>query len=232
MIRLENFSVSHGGGLCEIRSLTLSIPEGSSCALLGANGAGKSTLLSSLVGLIPSAGGIAYIGGIALEKPNFGKIRKAAGLVFQNSDDQLFCASVGEDVAFGLRNMGLAEGEIQGRVDGVLESFAISRLKGRSPQRLSEGEKKLAAICAVLAMDPRILLLDEPTGQLDARARRRIAERLAVIPQTLLIATHDLDLAAKVCKSALVLKDGELAAFGDTEKILQDAALLEECGLR
>jgi cobalt/nickel transport system ATP-binding protein len=158
-------------------------------------------------------------------------LRRKVGLVFQNPDDQLFMSRICDDLAFGPRNMGLDETEVQRRVDAALASLGITHLCSRSPQRLSGGEKRLAAIATVLTMEPAVMLLDEPTAFLDPRSRRALRAALTGLPHTKLIATHDLLFAAELCPQAILLKDGELRAQRPTAELLSDAALMEECGL-
>jgi cobalt/nickel transport system ATP-binding protein len=159
------------------------------------------------------------------------EFRRRIGLVFQNPDDQLFMPRIIDDLAFGPRNMGLDEAEVERRVDAALSVLGIGRLRFCSPQRLSGGEKRLAAIASVLTMEPSVMLLDEPTAFLDPRSRRALKAVLRELPQTRLIATHDLPFAAELCTRAVVLKDGLIRARGPARELLGDAALMEECGL-
>ncbi len=226
---IETFSLSasrDGGKTPAVSSLRLRVESGESCALLGANGAGKSTLMLSLVGLAPILSGRAEVCGLEVAKKNLRRIRALAGLVFQNSDDQLFCQTILEDVAFGVENLGFSRGESLETAREWLEKFSISNLADRPPHGLSEGEKKRAAICGVAAMRPEIMLLDEPSAQLDPRGKRELAELLNSFPQTKIISTHDLDFARSVCKTAAVLDGGRLAARGEIGEILADAELL------
>jgi cobalt/nickel transport system ATP-binding protein len=159
------------------------------------------------------------------------ELRRRVGLVFQNPDDQLFMPRIADDLAFGPRNMGLDEEEVIRRIEASLNALGISRLRSRSPWKLSGGEKRLAAIAAVLTMEPAVMLLDEPTAFLDPRSRRVLMTALKGLPQTKLIATHDLLFASELCPNAILLKDGILRAFGPVEKLLNDPGLMEECGL-
>lgn len=231
---IETFSLSasrDGGKTPAVSSLCLRVESGESCALLGANGAGKSTLMLSLVGLAPILSGRAEVCGLEVAKKNLRRIRALAGLVFQNSDDQLFCQTILEDVAFGVENLGFSRGESLETAREWLEKFSISNLADRPPHGLSEGEKKRAAICGVAAMRPEIMLLDEPSAQLDPRGKRELAELLNSFPQTKIISTHDLDFARSVCKTAAVLDGGRFAARGEIGEILADAELLSRCRL-
>jgi cobalt/nickel transport system ATP-binding protein len=159
------------------------------------------------------------------------ELRRKVGLVFQNPDDQLFMPRVWDDLAFGPRNMGLDETEVTRRVDAALDVLGIAGLRSRSPLRLSGGEKRLAALAAVLTMEPQVMLLDEPTAFLDPRSRRVLASVLQGLPHTKLIATHDIPFVAELCPRAIILKDGMLRAQGPAADLLGDTALMEECGL-
>lgn len=198
---------------------------------MGANGAGKTSLLLTLVGILPAKSGIITIDGLTLNPANLRELRRRTGLVFQNPEDQLFMSSIRDDLAFGPRNMGLAEEEVHRRIDEVLDLLNIGRLKDRSPLKLSGGEKRLTALAAVLTMKPRIMLLDEPSAFLDPRSRKGLIKILVSLPHTRIIATHDLSFALETCTTALVLKDGKLRAQGPCGEIFQDPALMDECGL-
>ena len=232
MINAKGLTVSYSPGESPVlMNTSLSLIEGERVALIGANGAGKSTLLLALVGILAPAAGSACVCGLAVEKKNLRALRQKAALVFQNPDDQLFMPTVYEDIAFGPRNYGIAESLIKERAQLVLEKLGIPHLAGRLAGKLSGGEKRLAALAGVLVMQPEILLLDEPSSFLDPRARRRLIRILCGLTQTLLIATHDLDLARQVCGRAILLKEGEVAADAEVVRILEDTRLLEECGL-
>jgi cobalt/nickel transport system ATP-binding protein len=207
------------------------VGEGETVALLGANGAGKTSLFLTMLGLLPLDSGSLSIGGIALDPKNPEPLRRLAGLVFQNPEDQLFMPGIYDDLAFGPRNMALDEPEVSRRVEAALAVLGITRLRSRSSLKLSGGEKRLAAIATVLTMEPRVMLLDEPTAFLDPRSRRALLGTLAGLLHTKLIATHDLGFAAELCARTLILKDGALCAQGRTRDLLRDAALMEDCGL-
>lgn len=200
-------------------------------AILGANGAGKSTLLESFVGLVPVRGGSLTVGGMSVGCRNLTAIRTRVGLIFQNADDQLFCPTVREDVAFGPRNLRLPPEEVERRVDAALAQMGIAALADRDPARLSGGEKRRAALAGVLAMKPEVLLLDEPTAMLDPRTCRELADCLAGIPALKLVATHDLAFAERLCPECLVLESGRLRFRGRTADLLLRADLLRACGL-
>ncbi|MDR3302067.1 MAG: energy-coupling factor ABC transporter ATP-binding protein [Spirochaetaceae bacterium] len=226
--------------------------KGEKIALIGANGAGKSTLLLALVGILPLHSGEITLNNITLDgtkhdRKKLAAVRRAAGLLFQNPDDQLFMSTVWEDVLFGPLNY-LAEEKadikakptadaaakrkaIEDESLRTLDELGIRALKDKMPHKLSGGEKRLAALAAVLVMKPEILLMDEPSAFLDPRAQRRLTGILKSLPQTLLLATHDFSLARELCPRSLVISHGHIRADGSTEEILSNAKLLDECGL-
>ncbi len=214
-----------------LRGLNLRINQGESVCLAGPNGAGKSTLLLCLAGLLKGEGR-AQVGNGNATKAG-GRIPSPAvfGLVFQEPDDQLFCPTVGEDVAFGPRNERLPEGEVARRVRESLAGVGLSGFEGRSAHHLSGGEKRRAAIAAVLACRPEILALDEPWANLDARASRAVSEILRAFSSTLLVVSQDLYHAAEVCERLVILDGGVVVADGPMKGLLADAALLEAHGL-
>ena len=231
MIKIEHLSVIHPDGTKAIRDLTCQIGRGESVALVGANGAGKTSLLLSLVGILKAAEGTIEVDGSLLGKSTLNDIRRRVGFVFQNPDDQLFMPELGEDIAFGPRNFGWSEVTVKARVDEVLKLLRIEHLRHRSPLRLSGGEKRTAAIATVLAMEPSLLLFDEPSAFLDPKSRRNLINLLGSLPQTKLIATHDLPLAAEVCDRVILLKSGALFADGDPAKLLYDQQLMDDCDI-
>jgi cobalt/nickel transport system ATP-binding protein len=212
--------------LCDV---SFAIAEGERVAILGANGAGKTTLLLASVGVLPVAGGELELCGLPVTKATLPEVRRKAGMVFQNPDDQLFMPTVGEDITFGPRNYRVAEADIKARTGRVLAGLNIAHLAQRMTGTLSGGEKRLAALAGVLVMEPSVLLLDEPTSFLDPRARRNLTAILSELPQTLVIATHDLHLAEDLCDRVIVFKNGEMVADVPVGDI--DADLLEKAGL-
>ncbi|MBU0926407.1 MAG: energy-coupling factor ABC transporter ATP-binding protein [Spirochaetes bacterium] len=210
---------------------SLGVAPGAKVGILGANGSGKSTLLGIIAGLHEPRAGTVRVGDILVAKKTLKAARLRLGFVFQDPDDQLFTGSVYDDVAFGPRNAGLSDAEVRERVESALATVGIPELAERPPFRLSGGEKRMAAIATVLSMDPGILVLDEPSAALDPKARRRLIRLLSGLPQTVVIATHDLDLALDVCGRAAILHAGRVEAYGDSRAVLGDAALLERCGL-
>jgi cobalt/nickel transport system ATP-binding protein len=231
MLKLKDVSVTYPDGCRALDHVSFTLGTGERVALVGANGAGKSTLLRAVVGLLRVSGGEISIGGITLSKSTVNAVRAQAGMVFQNPDDQLFMTKVSEDVAFGPRNMGLPEDEVNRRVDSALSRLGAAHLKDRISDRLSGGEKRLAGLASVLSMEPSVLLLDEPSSFLDPRSRRNLIATLRSLPQTILAATHDLDLVKRLCSRAIVLQEGHLLADGDACQIIADDDLLEAYGL-
>lgn len=214
-----------------LRDINIRIQHGESVAVVGANGAGKSTMLMLLVGIhLPSKGEI-RLGDTPVTAKTLPLIRQRVGYTFQDADDQLFTTSVYEDVAFGPRNYGLDEKEVEKRVDKALRTVGIEHLRERAPYKLSGGEKRAAAIATVLSMEPDVLALDEPTAALDPKARRRLIELLQSFKHTKIIATHDLDMVIEVCQRTVVLKAGKVVWDGPTKELLQQEDLLKENGL-
>lgn len=230
-LELRSLCFSWPDGRVVLRDVTFSLHAGERVALVGANGAGKSTLLSLLVGLLRPEKGEVRVEGLKVEPGNLSRIRQVMGLLLQDPDDQLFLPSVEEDVAFGPQNLGLSHEEVRGRVSRALQRCGAEHLRDRPPYRLSAGEKRRVALAAVLALEARILALDEPTSHLDPRGRRELQELLTSLGLTTLLVTHDLDLAWDLAPRTLILRDGVIAADGPSEQLLSDEALLRSCGL-
>ena len=184
----------------------------------------------ALVGLVQSQGSV-RVGDTELTPKTLSKLRQQVGVVFQNPDDQLFLPTVYQNVAFGLQNMGLPEQQVRQRSDKTLELLGISALRDRQAQRLSGGEKRMAALATVLAMEPKLLLLDEPTAFLDPKARRRLITVMQQLPQTMLVATHDLTFALETCRRCVVLNKGALFADGVSKELLFDEKTMEDGGV-
>jgi cobalt/nickel transport system ATP-binding protein len=214
-----------------VRGISFRITHGESVAVIGANGAGKSTLLQLLNGyLMPDAGSL-RIGDSYLAKETLQLFRRTVGMVFQDPDDQLFMPTVFEDVAFGPLNLGLPRDQVEARVKNALETVGAWHLKDRPPYKLSGGEKRAASIAAVLSMSPDILVLDEPTSNLDPRGRRQLIDMLRTFEHTKIIATHDLDLVLDLCERCIVLKQGRISADAPTLDVMNNQELLEESRL-
>ncbi|HLF74556.1 MAG TPA: ABC transporter ATP-binding protein [Anaerolineales bacterium] len=213
-----------------LRGVSFNLCAGEKVALVGPNGAGKSTLMLQLNGILEGRGAV-EIGGLRLTRDNLPVIRGMVGLVFQNPDDQLFSPTVFEDVAFGPLHMGLPEAEVFARVDAALEAVRMSSYRDRLSHHLSVGEKKRIAIATVLSMQPKILILDEPTAGLDPRARRTLINLLRDLHITMLISTHDMRMVAELFPRTIVMDGGHIVADGMTREILEDEKFLDEHGL-
>lgn len=224
-----SFSYQKGNEILE--HISFSLKEGESVGLIGANGVGKSTLLKLLVGLVGGYEGSLIVDGLPVLKKNYKEIRKKMGYVFQDSESQLFLSTVYEDVAFGPRNYGFSEEEVEKRVMEALKKVGLTELKDRHIYRMSGGQKKLASLATILSMEPEILLLDEPSVVLDPKNRRNLIRILNEIPEAKIIASHDLDLIMDTCERTILLHNKKIVRDGDTKEILRDQKLLEENGL-
>ncbi len=198
-IEVRDLRFAYPDGREALRGVDLAVGQGERVALLGPNGAGKTTLALHLNGLLESASGEVLIGGLALSEETVTDIRRRVGLVFQDPNDQLFMPTVAEDVAFGPANLGLRGEELDAVVADALERVGASELARRPPHHLSGGEKRLAALATTLAMEPEILVLDEPGSGLDPAGRRMLVETLAGLDVTLIVITHDLPFALEMC---------------------------------
>lgn len=230
MLDVRDLGYRYPDGTTALAGISLRVAAGERVAILGANGAGKSTLLLHLNGLLTGSGSVS-VDGVRLAAATVAGIRQRVGFVFQDPDDQLFCASVGEDVAFAPRQARLPEAEVQSRTAEALATMGISELAHRHPHQLSLGQKKRAAIATVLAMRPAVLVLDEPSASLDPRMRRELIGCLAGLSCTLVVASHDLALVHALCPRAVILDAGSIVADGPTRDLLADAALLARTGL-
>lgn len=230
ILKLQNVTVVYPDKTKAIDSVDLIAGKDENIALIGENGSGKTTLLLAIAGVLELLNGTVEIDGIPLTAKTINEIRKRTGLVFQNPDDQLFMPSIFDDIAFGCRNFGVPEGMIAARVDETLAQLHISHLRGRSSLKLSGGEKRMAAIATVLALEPSILMFDEPTAFLDHRARRTLIETLKKLHHTKIVATHDMAFAVEICGRVIILKNGRIAADG-TADLLYNEALMRSCGL-
>ncbi|MEW6584262.1 MAG: ABC transporter ATP-binding protein [Nitrospirota bacterium] len=231
IVELKDVGFSYPDGTDALKGITFRILHGESVGITGANGMGKTTLLLNMSGhLIPTKGEVA-IGEVTLGKKTKQEIRRKVGFVFQRTDDQLFMPTVYEDVAFGPINLGLSEEKVDERVKTALQMVNCLHLKDRPPHRLSEGQKRSVAIATVMAMDPDILVMDEPASNLDPRSRRQLINLLKGFKHTKVIASHDLDLILDVCGRCIIIKEGRVAADGPAEEILSNESLLEDNSL-
>lgn len=231
MIHIKNISYSYPDGNQALTNVSIDIVSGTTVAVVGANGAGKSTLLGLLVGINTAKEGEIEIAGIPLLKNKLEEIRKKVGFVFQNPDDQLFMARVYDDIAFGPRNFGYSAEAIKQMADRAIKTMKIEHLVNRAPHKLSGGEKRNVAIAAVLAMNPEILLLDEPSSFLDPKSRRNFIHAMTTLPHTKVITTHDLDLVLDLCERVIILRKGEVFADGKPLELFRDEELMEKAGL-
>jgi cobalt/nickel transport system ATP-binding protein len=229
-IDVRHLSFSYPDGHPALEDVSFRIAPGEKVALVGPNGAGKSTLLLHLNGILSGQGELIICGHI-LSQATLGPIRAAVGMVFQDPDDQLFSPTVLEDVAFGPIYMGLSESQIRLRVTTALGSVGMSGQETRVSHHLSNGEKKRVAIASVLAMQPEVLVLDEPTAGLDPRGRRNLIRLLRDLPQTMLVSSHDLQMVAELLPRTILLDRGRVFADGSTAALLADPDLLEAHGL-
>ncbi len=228
-IEVSNLSFRYADGTAALEGVSFAVGEGECIGLIGPNGAGKSTLLLHLNGLLPETwdgNGSVAVGGVRVGPDTLFEVRRRVGLLFQDPNDQLFCPTVWEDVAFGPQQLGLADGEVRERVGRALATAGVAGFEARAPHHLSAGEKRRVCLAGVLACDPTVLVLDEPTTGLDPRGRRELKALLERIPITKLIATHDLELVAELCSRALVLDGGRLVAEGPARELLADEALM------
>jgi cobalt/nickel transport system ATP-binding protein len=200
---------------------------GERVAVIGPNGAGKSTLLTLLNGLESPQAGRVQVDDIEVGRGTLREVRRRVGILFQNPDDQLFCPTVREDVAFGPQQFGWPRERIDAAVESIVTRLDLEDLLAKSPLRLSQGERQRVALATVLVLEPRVLLLDEPTAMLDPRRRRLLIALLRDLRQTLIVATHDLDLALDLCPRSLLLNGGRVVARGASEEMLRDRSLLE-----
>ncbi|MEU3458631.1 ABC transporter ATP-binding protein [Streptomyces sp. NPDC006733] len=204
----------------------LSVARGERVALLGPNGAGKTTLVLHLNGILTGGAGTVTVGGLPVGKKHLAEIRRRVGIVFQDPDDQLFMPTVREDVAFGPATSGLRGAELEARVMSALDQVGMAAFAARPPHHLSFGQRRRVAVATVLAMRPEILVLDEPSSNLDPASRRELADILRTLDVTVLMVTHDLPYALELCPRAVVLSEGVITADGRTQELLCDEDLM------
>ena len=210
-----------------LKDITIEVMPGQRVGIIGPNGAGKTTFFLVICGMLkPSAGQVSLLG-----KPvAYGKFNPQVAMVFQNPDDQLFCPSVRDDIAFGLQNMGLPKEEVDTRVKEALATVGVSKLADRPVHHLSQGEKRIVSIAGVLAMHPKLLMYDEPSANLDIRSRRRLIRLLQSSFETTLVASHDLELVLEVCERVILIDEGRIFADGEPREIMGDKQLMEAHG--
>jgi cobalt transport protein ATP-binding subunit len=223
---VSGLAFAYPDGHQALYGVDLRISRGERVALLGPNGAGKTTLVLHLNGVHRAGRGTVRVGGLDVTRENLQEVRRRVGIVFQDPDDQLFMPTVGDDVAFGPANFGVVEPELSLRVKEALDAVAMADLADRSPMHLSGGQRRRVALATVLACDPEILVLDEPSSNLDPVARRELAEVLLGLDRTMLMVTHDLPYALQVCPRAVVIDDGVVVRDAPTRDVLADTAFL------
>lgn len=232
-VSVQGLSYIYPGGISALGKISFEAGPGERVALIGPNGAGKSTMFLCMLGLVDGFSGSVVIDGISVgDGGDLKELRCRAGLVFQDPDDQLFNPTVLEDVAFGPLNLGLSQEDAMERAGSALNNMELpDDLFSRPPHRLSAGQKRRAAIAGILAMEPSVLLLDEPTSDLDPRGRINLAMLLCSLPQTMIIATHNLEFALLTCPRAIVIDNGQIIADGPAQKIMSDQDFMESHGL-
>lgn len=231
IVEFDNVRFRYPDGTEALKGVSFRITHGESVGIIGANGAGKSTLLMQMNGVILPSSGTVMIGDLQLTKRTRPEIRKKVGVVFQNADDQLFMPTVHDDVAFGPLNLGMSAEKVQERVLTALRTVGCPDLGGKPPHHLSGGQKRAVSIATVIAMDPDILVMDEPSSNLDPKSRRYLMNLLKGFEHTKIIAAHDLDFILDVCGRCLVIHDGRIVADGPAGSILTNRSLLEENNL-
>jgi cobalt/nickel transport system ATP-binding protein len=229
-IDVRNLRFAYGDGTLALDGVDLFIAPGEKVALVGPNGSGKSTLILHLNGILRGEGEV-VVCGQPVQEDSLDKVRAAVGLVFQDPDDQLFSRSVFDDVAFGPIYLGCDSEEVHRRVEHALQAVGMAAAAARVPHHLSQGEKKRVAIASVIAMNPEILVLDEPTAGLDPRSRRELIHLLDELPQTMLVASHDMHLVAELFPRMIIIDMGRIVADGITSDMMADVELLEAHGL-
>ena len=229
-IEIINFAYKYQDGTAALSDITLSIEHGQKVALIGPNGAGKSTLLLVMAGFIKGTGKV-LVDGWEINRKNLKKIRTCLGSCLENPDDQLFMPTLFDDVAFGPLNMGLEPDPVKTRVADALETVGLGQMADKAPHHLSAGQKRAAAVATILAMQPKIITLDEPDGSLDPRNRNNLMKLLGSLPQTLIIATCNMNFAAALADRAVLLDEGRIVADGDAKKIMSDSELMTNHGL-
>ena len=227
LLRVQGLAVARVGQERVLSGLDFDVVPGERVGLVGPNGTGKSSLFLTLAGVLPASAGRVELAGVPVRA---GRFDPTVGMVFQHAEDQLFCPTLAEDVAFGPRQQGLTGTDLDARVAEALSVCDLNHLAGRPIHHLSGGEKRRACIAGVLAMRPRLMLLDEPSAALDLRSRRRLIELLRGIEPTLMVASHDLDLVLELCSRVILIDGGRIRADGPAPAILGDAALMAAHG--
>ena len=226
VLDIQGLAFAYPDGHQALFGVDLHVHRGERVALLGPNGAGKTTLVLHLNGILEAGAGTVTVSGLPVVRENHLEIRRRVGIVFQDPDDQLFMPTVRDDVAFGPANLGLRGEELENRIDAALTAVGMKDFADRAPHHLSYGQRRRVAIATVLAMEPEILVLDEPSSNLDPTSRRELGELIQSLDVTVLMVTHDLAFALQLCERSVILSDGIVAADGITRMLLKDDALL------
>ncbi|MEU2669728.1 ABC transporter ATP-binding protein [Streptomyces sp. NPDC007164] len=227
-LEVSGLAYAYPDGHQALFGVDLMVARGERVALLGPNGAGKTTLVLHLNGILDAGAGTVRVAGLPVDKRNLAEIRRRVGIVFQDPDDQLFMPTVREDVAFGPAASGLRGAELEARVTEALEQVGMAEYANRPPHHLSFGQRRRVAVATVLAMRPEILVLDEPSSNLDPASRRELADILRSLDVTVLMVTHDLPYALELCPRAVILSEGVIAADDRTQDLLCDEKLMRE----
>ncbi|NTW11096.1 MAG: energy-coupling factor ABC transporter ATP-binding protein [Chlorobiaceae bacterium] len=231
MITIDQLGFTYPDGTRAISNISLTFEAGSSTGIVGANGAGKSTLVNHLNGYYLPMEGKISIDGMQYCRDKLDHVRRDVGLLFQNPDDQLFMARLYDDIAFGPENLGMEDGEIKTLVEETLIELDLWELREKPPSHLSQGQKRFAAFAAVLVMDPKVIVMDEPTSDLDPRNRRKLINLVNSLAKTRITVSHDLDFIWDTCERVCIMKDGRIAADGPARDILSQRELLEKNSL-
>ena len=231
VIRAKDLKYIYPDGTSALKGINLDISKGESIGLIGPNGAGKSTLLLHLNGILREGRGSIEILGMKVEEKNLIKIRQKVAIVFQEPDDQLFMPTVFDDVAFGPINTGYSEEEVRKEVKEALREVGMAGYEKRCSHHLSLGEKKRISLATVLSMEPEILILDEPTSNLDPGVRRHLVEVLGNLNLTKIVAGHDLELILDICSRVILLDEGKIITNGEAKEVLSNKSLMESHGL-
>lgn len=227
MIKFENVSFAYEKGEPVISDMSFDIARGEAVGLIGANGAGKSTIMKLMLGLVTANEGRVLVDGEEVGKNNLSQVRKKLGFVLQNSDNQMFMPTVYEDMMFAPLNYGMSREDAERKVDEVLERLGLQYLKHKYNHKISGGEKRMAAIATILAMEPEAVLMDEPTSALDPYNRRIVINTIRDMDQTRVITSHDLDMILDTCDRVILISEGRVVADGKAADILSDKELLE-----
>jgi cobalt transport protein ATP-binding subunit len=225
-LRVIDLHFAYPDGQVALAGAHLTVQPGERVAVLGPNGAGKTTLVLHLNGILTPSRGVVEVAGLPVEQPHLREVRRRVGIVFQDPDDQLFMPTVRDDVAFGPANLGVTGDALDRQVALALDAVGMGHAADRAPHHLSFGERRRVAIATVLAMRPELLVLDEPTSNLDPAARRELSAVLAPLPQAVVVVTHDLPYALELCPRAVILDAGRIVADGPTVDLLGDPELL------